>query len=204
MNGSGNEAGVDRQIFNRARRLKMTFKPSYVGLLPALLAAGVLSASPAFAGAGHTGGHHSAMHGAAGKASAASRTIEVVMYDNYYEPETMVQAGETVRFVVKNSGDFVHEFNIGTPDMHAAHGSEMQMMVDHGVLEYNRINEEAAKAMQAAMGHGLHNDPNSALLEPGATGEVVWTFPADGEIEFACNVPGHYDAGMSGEIELTK
>jgi uncharacterized cupredoxin-like copper-binding protein len=58
--------------------------------------------------------------------------------------------------------------------------------------------------MQAAMGHGLHNDPNSALLEPGATGEVVWTFPAYGEIEFACNVPGHYDAGMSGEIELTK
>ena len=183
----------------------MTFKPSYVGLLPALLAAGVLSASPAFAGAGHTGGHNSAMHGTAGKASAASRTIEVVMHDNYYEPEVIqVKAGETVRFVVKNSGDLVHEFNIGTPDMHAAHGNEMQMMVDHGVLEYNRINKEAAKAMQAAMGHGLHNDPNSALLEPGATGEVFWTFPADGEIEFACNVPGHYDAGMSGEIELTK
>jgi uncharacterized cupredoxin-like copper-binding protein len=186
----------------------MTFKPSYIGLLPAILVAGVLNGAPALAGSGHAGGqgeHHTSMHGQPAKASAASRTIEVVMHDNYYEPEVIqVKAGETVRFVVRNNGELVHEFNIGTPDMHAAHGDEMQMMVDHGVLEYNRINKEAAKAMQAAMGHGLHNDPNSALLEPGATGEVVWTFPADGEIEFACKVPGHYDAGMSGEIELTK
>lgn len=186
----------------------MTFKPSYVGLLPALLAFGVLYDAPALAGAGHAAGqgeHHTSMHGKPAKASAASRTIEVVMHDNYYTPESIeVKAGETVRFVVRNEGELVHEFNIGTPEMHAAHSDEMQMMVDHGVLEYNRINRDAAKAMQAAMGHGLHDDPNSALLEPGGTGEIVWSFPSDGTIEFACNVPGHYDAGMSGAIKLTK
>jgi uncharacterized cupredoxin-like copper-binding protein len=60
----------------------------------------------------------------------------------------------------------------------------------------------AAKAMQETMGHGMHSDPNSVLLEPGQSGEVVWTFPRDGEIEFACNVPGHYEAGMQGRFEL--
>ncbi len=184
----------------------MSLNARKLSLLPAVLAAATLSASLAFAGAGHTGGHgghHSSMHGQPGKASAVSRTINVDMYDNYYEPEGIsVKAGETVRFVVRNKGEFVHEFNIGTPDMHAAHADEMMMMVEHGVLEADRINHEAAKAMQASMGHGMHNDPNSALLEPGKTGEVIWTFPADGELEFACNVPGHYDAGMAGSFDL--
>jgi uncharacterized cupredoxin-like copper-binding protein len=79
----------------------------------------------------------------------------------------------------------------------------MMMMVEHGVLEADRINWNAAKKMQASMGHGAHNDPNSALLEPGQSGEIVWTFPEHATLEFACNVPGHYDAGMMGEINLT-
>ncbi len=72
----------------------------------------------------------------------------------------------------------------------------MEMMVDHGVLEADKINHDVAKQMQASMGHGMHDEPNSVLLEPGQTGEIVWTFPDGGEIEIACNVPGHYDGGM--------
>jgi uncharacterized cupredoxin-like copper-binding protein len=178
-------------------------------IAPAALALAVFSAAPvALAAAGHSGGHGGqSAHGAPGQASAASRPIEVAMYDNYYEPETVsVQAGETVRFVVTNKGGLVHEFNLGTAAMHAAHQDEMQMMVEHGVLEADRINMDAARAMQASMGHGMHDEPNSVLLEPGKTAEVVWSFPADASVnlEFACNVPGHYDAGMQGEIELAR
>ena len=79
----------------------------------------------------------------------------------------------------------------------------MAMMMDHGVLEVDRINWEAAEAMQASMGHGMHEESNSILLEPGQTAELVWTFPEHAKLEFACNVPGHYDAGMVGEIDLT-
>ncbi len=79
----------------------------------------------------------------------------------------------------------------------------MAMMVDHGVLEADKINHDVAKSMQASMGHGMHDEPNSALLEPGKSAETVWTFPEHAEIEFACNVPGHYDGGMVGEIKLT-
>jgi len=179
------------------------------GLAAALLLA-VLPAA-ALAAGDHAGGHHGDGHGEhmsmsigePGKAAEADRTVEITMHDNYYEPETIaVKAGETVRFRISNQGTLVHEFSIGTPEGHQAHAPEMQMMVDHGVLLSDRIDREAAKHMQATMGHGMHDEPNSALLEPGKTAELVWTFPADSDVslEFACNVPGHYEAGMAGDF----
>lgn len=141
--------------------------------------------------------------GKPGQANAA-RTVAVTMHDNYYEPEQIaVKPGETIKFVVSNKGSLVHEFNIGTPASHLAHAPEMQMLVDHGIITADRINHDAAKQMQKSMGHGMHDMPNSALLEPGKTATMVWQFPAGGTIEFACNMPGDYDAGMVGEINLT-
>jgi uncharacterized cupredoxin-like copper-binding protein len=166
-----------------------------------------VSAVPAWAAGQHGGGHGQGMaaHGQPGKAAQVSRTVEVAMFDNYYEPESIaVKAGETIRFKIRNAGALVHEFNIGTAAMHAAHAGEMQMMVDHGVLHPDRIDRKAAAQMQKTMGHGMHNDPNSVLLEPGKTGEVIWTFPKDATValEFGCNVPGHYGAGMHGRFSL--
>lgn len=153
-------------------------------------------------GSGHGSGHgdhkmdHSAF-GMPGKASEASRTVEITMRDNYFEPEEIeISNGETIRFVIRNAGDLVHEFNIGDAAYHEEHGPMMQMLVDHGVLEADKINHDAAKHMQASMGHGMHSEANAVLLEPGQIGEIVWTFPDGGEIEIACNVPGHYDGGM--------
>lgn len=159
---------------------------------------------PVLAGAGHGNTEKAGKTGSPGKASDATRTIEVTMRDNFYEPESIsVKEGETVRFVIKNAGEFVHEFNIATGDMHKAHAPEMMMMMEHGVLQADKIDWEAAKKMQASMGHGMHNDPNSVLLEPGKSGEVVWTFPKHTKLEFACNVPGHYESGMVGKIKLS-
>ncbi|MBO6519898.1 MAG: cupredoxin family protein [Rhodospirillales bacterium] len=159
------------------------------------------TSSTAMADAGHS---TAKLIGQPGKVADATRTVEVTMYDNYYEPENLtIKEGETVRFVVRNAGGFVHEFNIASPDMHKAHGPEMMMMLEHGVLEPDRINWDAAKKMQASMGHGMHNDPNSVLLEPGKTGEIIWTFTGRATLEFACNVPGHYEAGMVGQVKLT-
>ncbi|QCF26505.1 cupredoxin domain-containing protein [Hydrocarboniclastica marina] len=174
-------------------------------LLVSLIASLTVSLSSlTLAAPGHGGGHHGANNiGQPGKAAEASRTVEVTMYDNYYEPEEIsVDEGETVRFVVKNEGMLVHEFNIGTAEMHAAHQDEMTMMVEHGVIQSDAINHEM---MKMDMGNGQtmeHDDPNSVLLEPGKTAEVVWTFGENADLEFACNVPGHYDAGMMGQIEV--
>ena len=151
-----------------------------------------------------SGGHGAGSEiGQPGKKSEATRTITITMTDNLYTPEKItVKKGETVRFVVNNKGEFVHEFNIGTAKMHKAHQKEMMMMVEHGVLEPDKINH--AK-MKMDMGGGKtmeHNDPNSVLLEPGKTGEVIWKFSQPAKLEFACNVPGHYEAGMVGEIHF--
>jgi uncharacterized cupredoxin-like copper-binding protein len=147
----------------------------------------------------HAAGKHSGGHaGEPGKASDVSRTIEVTMFDNYYEPENFsIKAGETVRFIVKNKGAMVHEFNIGTAEMHLKHQKEMMMMVEHGVLEVDRINKEAMKK-DMGMGHGpmTHDDPNSVLLEPGKQGEIIWKFKDKVALEIACNIPGHYESGM--------
>tara|TARA_R100000322_G_scaffold130283_1_gene86369 strand:- start:2238 stop:2777 length:540 start_codon:yes stop_codon:yes gene_type:complete len=176
-------------------------KPLLVSLIASLSLSlsGVVLAAP-----GHGDGHHAGSTiGQPGEVSEASRTVEVVMYDNYYEPEEIsVDEGETVRFVVKNEGVLVHEFNIGTAETHAAHQDEMMMMVEHGIIQGDTLNREM---MKMDMGNGQtmeHDDPNSVLLEPGKTAEIVWTFSESADLEFACNVPGHYAAGMVGEIEV--
>ena len=74
--------------------------------------------------------------------------------------------------------------------MHKFHAPEMLMMMEHGVIEPHKINRDSAKSMQEKMGHGLHNEPNSVLLEPGKKAEIVWIFPKHANLEFACNVPG--------------
>lgn len=152
--------------------------------------------------AGHGGGHSNAA-GEPGKASEATRTLNIEMTDNRYSTEEItVKAGETIRFVIRNTGELVHEFNIGTAAMHKVHQKEMAMMAEHGALEADRINH--AK-MKMDMGGGKtmeHNDPNSALLEPGKSAKIVWKFSQAGNFEFACNVPGHYDAGMVGKLDV--
>lgn len=167
----------------------------------AVTAAILMSAGASAAGT-HGSGHGPSI-GEPGTASEADRTLTVDMHDNYYEPEVIeVKPGETVRFVVENKGSVVHEFNIATPAMHESHQKEMMMMVEHGVIQGDKLNEEM---MNMDMGNGQtmkHDDPNSVLLEPGQRKEVIWTFADKGGIEFACNVPGHYQSGMYGDVNF--
>jgi uncharacterized cupredoxin-like copper-binding protein len=160
----------------------------------------------ALADAGHA---HGTSIGEPAKASAATRTIEVTLADNYYEPERIqVKAGETVRFVLTNKGELLHEFNIGTAAMHAEHQKEMAMMMDHGMLTPTGVNDKMMNmdhSTMGEMGHSMkHDDPNSALVDPGQTKELVWKFTQATELEFACNMPGHYEAGMVGTVEFRR
>lgn len=54
-------------------------------------------------------------------------------------------------------------------------------------------------------GHGMkHDDPNSVLVEPGKTAELTWTFTKATNLEFACNIPGHHQAGMVGKLTVSQ
>jgi len=119
------------------------------------------------------------MIGEKGDINDVTKVINVKMFDNYYEPnEITVKKGETVKFIVKNMGELVHELNIATKEMHKKHQPEMAKM-DHSMA---------------------HKHANSVLLEPSDTGEIIWKFSTSAKLEIACNVPGHYEAGMIAEI----
>jgi uncharacterized cupredoxin-like copper-binding protein len=156
----------------------------------------------ALADPGHQ--HSTAAVGKPAKATAANRTIAVTLGDNFFTPDSIdVKPGEVVRFVVKNTGAFLHEFNLGTPAMHAEHQKEMATMMDHGMLTLAGSDRPmaAAEHSQGGAGHAMtHDDPNSILVNPGETKELVWTFGKHADLEFACNIPGHYASGMVGKV----
>ena len=83
-------------------------------------------------------------------------------------------------FVVTNSGQAVHEFTLGDAAMQQDHADDMADMPD-------------------GMAHDL---PNSVALQPGETKQLTWRFGDGGTFEYACHEPGHYEAGMRGQLTV--
>lgn len=132
----------------------------------------------------HGGGHDSGdgAVGVPGNAAKVSRTIAVNMTDNMrFTPERItVKRGDTIRFKVMNSGKIKHELVLGT----------------------KKDLEEHYKAMMK-FPEMEHAEENMVTLAPGKTGEIVWRFTKSGKVDFACLQPGHYDAGMKGQVIVT-
>lgn len=119
--------------------------------------------------------------GIAGNPKAAGRTIEIKMTDDMrFTPDRIeVRQGDTVRFVHKNNGQAMHEFVLGT----------RKELDEHAALMKKFPNME-------------HDEPYMAHVPSGKQREMVWTFNRLGEFEFACLLPGHYEAGMVGTIKV--
>jgi uncharacterized cupredoxin-like copper-binding protein len=150
-----------------------------------LTALALLISGNAYAAGTHAGGHDQMKIGVPGEASEASRTIEVIMKetddgDMIFEPDSIkVNKFETVRFLVKNIGELEHEF----------------VMDEHeNILKH--------KDAMAKMPEMEHEDPNAVRLIEGTDGEIIWTFTTAGTFEFACLIPGHYESGMKGTIQV--
>ena len=141
--------------------------------------------------------------GTKGKESEISRTIKVIMYDNYYEPSSFqIKSGETIKFEVENAGMLVHEFNIANKMMHMKHQPEMMKMVENEILLADSIDKEKMKKMAKMDKAMAHSHSNSVLLEPKQKGEIIWKFDNAVNIEVACNVPGHYQVGMIAKVDI--
>ena len=119
--------------------------------------------------------------GIAGEAKAVSRTVTFAMSDTMrFTPDKIeVKQGDTVRFVLQNSGKVLHEMVIGTK-------TDLQ---EHAALMMKFPNME-------------HEEPYMAHVAPGKTGEIIWKFNKAGDFDFACLVAGHYQAGMVGKIKV--
>ena len=147
-----------------------------------------ISASTSFA---HENAHHTASNspvvkeqkdwGIAGDAKAVRRTITIRMTDDMrFAPNHIeVREGDTVRLRAENRGKVLHEIVIGTRAELDAHAD---MMKKHPGME--------------------HDEPYMAHVAAGKTGEIVWLFNRAGSFDFACLIPGHYQAGMTGTIKV--
>ena len=137
-------------------------------------------------------GDHSAPGGMPGEAKNVSRTIVVIAKDNAFNlKKIQVKDGETIRFIIRNKGELLHEFTIGTHEMQKQHQAEMMKMMEDGHM--------TATSMMPGMNH---SHGNSAMVEPGKEAEVIWMFHKGATIEFGCNVPGHYESGMKGDFVI--
>lgn len=117
--------------------------------------------------------------GRQGDPKRVSKTIQVDMADTMrFSPDNLtVKAGDTVKFVVKNSGKQMHEMVIGTEKELKAHA---ELMLKHPGME--------------------HDEPYMAHVGPGKKEEIVWQFTRPGEFHYGCLIPGHFEAGMKGKI----
>ena len=138
----------------------------------------------------HSG--HEMQGGMPGDPAKVSRTILVIAKDTEFDlKKIQVMDGETIRFVIRNKGELLHEFTIGSHEMQRQHQAEMMKMMDEGHM--------TATKMMPGM---KHSHGNSAMIEPGKQAEVVWMFHKGTTVEFGCNIPGHYEAGMKGEFKV--
>ena len=155
------------------------------------LALGILIAGNAYADPQHGPSYG---FGGPGNASDVTRTIDIEMMDNSFNHRAMdIKPGETIRFNIHNNGNVMHEFGIAMPNMHKDRETEMMGMMNMGMM-----NMEGFNADMMSQNGMMPNRPDSVLVEPGKSAELVWHFDKMEGIEFACNVPGHYEDGMRG------
>lgn len=106
--------------------------------------------------------------------------VEVVMDECSYRPRRVqVPAGVPVVLEVVNVGKVDHEIVIG--DQH--------------------VQDEAEEAM-AGGGHSHDGDVPSLYLGPGERGTLEVTFEQPGTLLLGCHIPGHWDAGMQGFLDV--
>ena len=168
----------------------------YVLLLGALVSAGSWSAwqwleqRPEWAATEHSHAETNALgHGDHEPtpllAQVVSRSIALRMDDQmrFTPSQIEVQAGETVRFVIHNAGQATHEMVLGSDEEIRLHAQAMQQGAGH----------EA--------GHS-HGSGAAITVAPGQKGELVVRFAQAQKLQMACLIPGHYEAGMRGTVNV--
>ncbi|TVP89056.1 MAG: hypothetical protein EA348_09235 [Pseudomonadaceae bacterium] len=109
------------------------------------------------------------------------REVVIRMDDDmrFYPDHLTVSEGETLRLVIHNDGQLLHELVLGNQAELDEHAELMEQFPD---ME--------------------HDAPYMAHVDPGESASIIWTFNRGGRVDFACLLPGHYQAGMVGYIDV--
>jgi uncharacterized cupredoxin-like copper-binding protein len=104
-------------------------------------------------------------------------TIELGIEHSEYSAERIrVHRGTLVRFVVRNADPIPHELIVGGPDVHANHTNGSELV--HPPL------------------------PGEVSVDPHDSGVTIYRFDEPGTVLYACHLPGHFEYGMQGHVEV--
>ena len=153
-----------------------------------LILVGAFAVWPAAASAHDTAHGHG--HGAAfaagepGDPKKPARIVQVTMLEKdgriLFAPERLeIRKGDQVKFVLRNNGELDHEFVLATTAENLEHAEAMKKNPDMA-----------------------HDEPNGKTVKPKQSGELIWRFTNAGEFEYACLIPGHREAGMTGIVSV--
>ncbi|MCE4936216.1 copper-resistant cuproprotein CopI [Aliivibrio fischeri] len=111
------------------------------------------------------------------------KVVHVILSDDMkitFKKEVDIQPNDIVQFVIMNTGEIDHEFAIGNEKEQLEHREMMKKMPS---------------------GH-QHDSGSAVTVKPGKAKQIIWHFHGDKNVEFACNIPGHAEAGMVKKITL--
>jgi uncharacterized cupredoxin-like copper-binding protein len=142
----------------------------------------------AWAGEGPSGHSHGHGHseafsaGEPGNPNKPAKIIQVKMGESdgkmlFMPARLEVRTGDQIKFALRNNGELEHEFVLASTADNLRHAEAMKKHPDMA-----------------------HDEPNGRQLAPKKTSEIVWKFSKAGEFEYACLIPGHREAGMTGTI----
>ncbi|MCG9546326.1 copper-binding protein [Vibrio sp. Isolate33] len=110
------------------------------------------------------------------------KVVHVLLSDDMkitFKNKVDIEPNDVVQFVVMNTGKIDHEFSIGSPAEQLEH-----------------------REMMKKMGNHHHDSGSTVTVKPGKAKQMLWHFHGDNHVEFACNIPGHAEAGMAKSITL--
>ncbi|CAM3046945.1 copper-binding protein [Vibrio mytili] len=139
----------------------------------------------------HSKMDHSSMGGMPGMSAVGmpatgakpDKVIHVILSDDMkitFKKEVKIEPNDVVQFVVMNTGKINHEFTIGSAQEQREHREMMKTMA----------------------GDHMHDTGNAVTVAPGKAKQLLWHFHGDNNVEFACNIPGHAEAGMIKKVKL--
>ena len=118
------------------------------------------------------------------KGAKPDKVVHVLLGDDMkitFKRSVDIKPNDVVQFVVMNTGKVEHQFSIGS------------------VTEQLK-QREMIKSMPASQ--ELQKMDNVVYVKPGKAGQILWHFHGEKQVEFACNIPGHAEDGMTKTIEV--
>ncbi|MFA0217498.1 cupredoxin family protein [Vibrio cyclitrophicus] len=116
------------------------------------------------------------------KGAKPDKVVHVLLSDDMkitFKNQVDIEPNDVVQFVVMNTGKIDHEFSIGSASEQLEH-----------------------REMMKNMGNHAHDSGSTVTVKPGKAKPMLWHFHGDNNVEFACNIPGHAEAGMVKAVTL--